>query len=282
MTSILDAICAEKRREVARRKAVRDEAAVATLAAHAAPPRGFARALSAALAVGGYGLIAELKKGSPSGGTIRADFDPQDLARAYAAGGAACLSVLTDQPYFQGCDQHLVAARAAVTLPVLRKDFILEPYQVAEARALGADCILLILAALDDATAGALAARAHGLGMDVLIEIHDRGELERALALDAGLIGINNRNLKTLSVDLRTTEELAPLVPTDRIVVSESGLATPDDLARMAACGARCFLIGSALMRAADVAQATRALLAPTLSTHDQPVDTPPPPPRPR
>lgn len=262
MTDVLDAICAEKRREVERRKAVRAEKAVEAQAARAAPPRGFAAALRRAVDAGRYGLIAELKKGSPSGGTIRADFDPPTLARAYADGGATCLSVLTDQPYFQGSDEYLEAARAAVPLPVLRKDFILEPYQVAESRALGADCILLILAALDDATARALATRAMGYGMDVLFEVHDRAELDRALALDATIIGINNRNLKTLAVDLHTTEELAPRVPADRIVVSESGLKTPSDLARMAAAGARCFLIGEALMRAADVAHATRALLA--------------------
>lgn len=262
MSSKLDEICAEKHREVARRKAVRDQAALEVLAARASPPRGFARALQAALAAGGYGLIAELKKASPSGGVIRADFDPPALARAYADGGAACLSVLTDRPYFQGEDAYLVAARTAVALPVLRKDFILEPYQVAETRALGADCMLLILAALDDRSARDLAARARGFGMDVLVEVHDRAELDRALALDAALIGINNRNLRTLAVALETTERLAPLVPPGPIVVSESGLATPADLARMAAAGARCFLIGSALMREADVAAATRNLLA--------------------
>ncbi len=262
MTDVLDAICAEKRREVERRKAVRAEAAVEASAAGAAPPRGFAAALRRAVDARRYGLIAELKQGSPSGGTIRADFDPPALARAYADGGATCLSVLTDQPYFQGTDDYLEAARAAAPLPVLRKDFILEPYQVAESRALGADCILLILAALDDATARALATKAVGYGMDVLFEVHDRGELDRALVLDAAVIGINNRNLKTLAVDLRTTEELAPRVPAGRIVVSESGLKTPADLARMAAAGARCFLIGEALMRAADVTHATRALLA--------------------
>jgi indole-3-glycerol phosphate synthase len=262
MSSTLDEICAEKRREVARRKAVRDEAALEALAARASPPRGFARALHAALAAGGYGLIAELKKASPSAGVIRADFEPPALARAYADGGATCLSVLTDRPYFQGDDACLLAARTAVTLPVLRKDFIVEPYQVAESRALGADCILLILAALDDRTARDLAARARDFGMDVLVEVHDRAEIDRAVALDPALIGINNRNLRTFAVALETTERLAPLVPPGPIVVSESGLATPADLARMATAGVRCFLIGSALMREADVAAATRKLLA--------------------
>jgi len=263
MTDVLEKICADKRRETARRKLARPLAELEAAARKAPTPRGFAARLKAALAAGGYGLIAEIKRASPSKGLIRADFAPATLARAYAKGGAACLSVLTDEPYFQGKDDDLVAARAAVGLPVLRKDFMLEPYQIAEARALGADCVLLILAALDDATALGLAAAAGSWGMDVLVEVHDADELERAFTLPCQLIGINNRNLKTLSVDVATTEALAPRAPRDRIVVSESGLGSPADLARMARAGVRCFLVGEALMAESDVAAATRALLAP-------------------
>ncbi|HLI11382.1 MAG TPA: indole-3-glycerol phosphate synthase TrpC [Alphaproteobacteria bacterium] len=263
MTDILARICAEKRREIERRKIERPFAAVESAARAASPPRGFACRLAAAVATGRYGLIAEIKRASPSRGLIRSDFDPPALARAYARGGASCLSVLTDAPYFQGKDEDLAAARAAVELPVLRKDFMLDPYQVVEARALGADCILLILAALDDATARSLAALAADYEMDVLAEVHDGAELERALQLPCRLIGINNRNLKTLRVDLATTEELTPQVPDDRLLVCESGLGSPVDLARMAAAGARCFLVGESLMAQADVEAATRNLLAP-------------------
>ena len=259
MSDVLDRICADKRRHVEARKAAQTLADLERLAHAREPVRGFADALSRASS--GFGLVAEIKKASPSKGLIRADFDAPALARAYQAGGATCLSVLTDIPYFQGRDDDLVAAHKAVSLPVLRKDFMLDPYQVAEARALGADCILLIMAALTDGDARALAAAAQQWGMDVLVEVHDAAELDRALALDARLIGINNRNLKTLDVNLATTELLAPRVPADRILVCESGLHTRGDLDRMAAVGARCFLVGETLMRHDDVAQAVRDLL---------------------
>jgi indole-3-glycerol phosphate synthase len=274
MADVLAEICARKREHVAERKRALPAAALRRLAADAAPLRPFAAALEHAVAHGKYGLIAEIKKASPSRGLIRAEFDPAALARAYEAGGATCLSVLTDAPYFQGGDDDLRAARAACTLPVLRKDFIVDPYQVVESRAVGADCILLIVAALDDALAGDLAATAGDLGLDILVEVHDRAELDRALRLDAKLIGINNRDLKTLKVDLHTTEELAPLVPrggmAGRLIVGESGIHDPADLDRLAAAGARCFLVGESLMRAGDVAAATRRLLRiPDLSHTD-------------
>jgi indole-3-glycerol phosphate synthase len=270
MADVLAEICARKREHVAQRKATLTEATLRTRAAAAAPVRPFAAALERAVARGGYGLITEIKKASPSRGLIRADFDPAALARAYEAGGATCLSVLTDAPYFQGSDDDLVAARDACALPVLRKDFILDPYQVVESRALGADCILLIVAALDDALARELAAAARELGLDVLVEVHDHSELGRALRLDAKLIGINNRDLKSLKVDLHTTEELAPLVPPGRLIVGESGISDPGDLDRLAGAGARCFLVGESLMRAADVAAAARRLLRlPDLSHTD-------------
>lgn len=263
MTDILARICEEKRAEVALAKGARPWADVERAAREAAPPRGFIAALERAIAGGRHGLIAEVKRASPSAGLIRPDFDPVALARAYAKGGAAALSVLTDEPYFQGKPEHLVAARAAVELPVLRKDFMLEPYQIAESRAMGADAVLLIMAALEDAQAAELEAAAEAFGMDVLAEVHDLPELERALGLRTKLIGINNRNLKSLKVDLATTEELAKALPAGRLLVSESGVHRPADLARLARVGARCFLIGESLMRQADVEAATRALLAP-------------------
>ena len=265
MSDVLTRINDDKRALVAARKAARplsEVEAAARAANETNPPRGFIRALGAAVEAGRYGLIAEIKKASPSKGLIRADFDPPTLARAYKAGGATCLSVLTDEPYFQGRDEYLVAVRAAVDLPVLRKDFMLDAYQVAEARALGADCILLIMAALDDSQAAELADAARHYGMDVLVEVHDRPELDRALTIDLPLVGVNNRNLKTLSIDLATTEELAPHVPPGRMLVAESGLYSPADLTRMAAVGASCFLVGESLMRQDDVTAATRALLA--------------------
>jgi indole-3-glycerol phosphate synthase len=261
VSDVLAQICDRKRQHVKERKRLMPEATLLKRLDNAPPPRGFAAELERKSASGGYGLIAEIKKASPSKGLIRADFDPPALAGAYAAGGATCLSVLTDEPYFQGRDDYLIAARKAVPLPVLRKDFIIDQYQVIESRVLGADCILLIMACLNDATAYELAAEAQGHGMDVLVEVHDRAELHRALKLDTRLIGINNRDLKTLKVDLKTAETLAPLVPKDRIVVGESGLNTPNDLDRLAAAGARCFLVGESLMREKDVAAATRRLL---------------------
>ena len=261
-TNVLTEICDRKREHVAARKRVMPLPTLLKRIDNAPPPRGFADALTRRVGDEGYGLIAEIKKASPSKGLIRADFDPPSLARAYLAGGATCLSVLTDEPYFQGSDDYLVAARGAVKLPVLRKDFMVDPYQVVEARAIGADCILLIMAALDDAQAAELERTALDLGLDVLVEVHDRAELDRALRLTTGMIGINNRNLKTLRTDLATTVELAAALPPDRLAVSESGLQSPADLARMASNGARCFLVGESLLRHADIAAATRALLA--------------------
>ncbi len=263
MGDILAEICAVKRDHVKACMARRPLREVIIAANDAGPPRGFHAALAGAREAGGYGLIAEIKRASPSAGLIRADFAPEDLAGAYERGGATCLSVLTDVAYFQGSDDDLVTARGASALPVLRKDFMVDPYQIAESRALGADAVLLILAALEDAMAREMEERARSFGMDVLIEVHDEGELSRALELSSKLIGINNRNLKTLVTDLATTEALASKVPEDRLVVSESGLHDGQDLARMAAAGVTSFLIGESLMRQGDVEAATRAILAP-------------------
>ena len=261
MSDALARICADTRIETARRKALHPIAEMERAAAAQPPPRGFAQALDAAVAAGRFALIAEIKKASPSGGLIRPDFDPPALAEAYRAGGATCLSVLTDAPYFQGQEADLRAARAAVPMPAIRKDFMLDPWQIVESRAMGADCVLLILACLTDAEASELERVATSLGMDVLAEVHDGEELDRALKLHTRLIGINNRNLKTLKTDIATTEVLAPLVPSNRVVVGESGLKTHDDLTRLARIGVMRFLVGESLMRQDDVAAATRALL---------------------
>lgn len=261
MKNILDQICADKREYLRERKRLNPMSEVYAAAKRATPPRGFSDRLREAVAAGKYGLIAEIKRASPSKGLIRDDFNPASLASAYMAGGATCLSVLTDYPYFQGKNSYLVAARSAVKLPVLRKDFILDPYQVVESRAIGADCVLLILSALDSGEASELAATAADFDMDVLVEVHDRDEMTRALELNASMIGINNRNLKTLEVDLGTTESLARDIPKDRLIVSESGFSKPSDLARTSALGVNCFLIGESLMRESDVEAATSTLL---------------------
>jgi len=257
MSNVLERILAYKRDEVAARKAAKPWAVIEAEARAQTDVRGFARALEARSPA----LIGEIKKASPSKGLIRADFDPPALARAYEDGGAACLSVLTDAPYFQGAEAYLVAARAACGLPVLRKDFMLDPWQVAESRALGADAVLIIMAAVDNVCAGELAACARTHTMDALIEVHDETELDRALALDARLIGVNNRSLSTFETNLATTERLAPRIPADRLLVSESGLNTHDDILRLSKAGARAFLVGESLMRQQDVAAATRTLL---------------------
>jgi indole-3-glycerol phosphate synthase len=260
MSDVLKRICDEKREEVERRKARTPLSQLVEAAEKVSAPRGFALALRKASSVG-YGLIAEVKRASPSKGLIRPDFNPASLARAYERGGATCISVLTDTPYFQGADDHLCAARAAVELPVLRKDFMVDPYQIVESRALGADCILLIMAALTDDEAADLEKLAMTQGMDVLVEIHSEAELERALKLKSSLMGINNRDLRTLKTDTATALELAPKVPDNRLVVAESGLYTREDLDSMASAGARCFLIGESLMRQDDVEAAVSTLL---------------------
>jgi len=263
--TILDDIATYKRKEIARAKREVSESDIETCARNANPPRGFRAALMTARETGRYGLIAEIKKASPSKGLIRADFDPAALARAYGEGGAACLSVLTDAPSFQGAPDHLKAARGASTLPVLRKDFLFDSYQVAEARAWGADCVLIILAALADEDARVLLEAARRWRIDALVEIHDEDERERALAMGADLIGINNRNLKTFVSDTAVTVRLAPEIPEPVLVVAESGLTSREDLRRLADVGVTTFLIGESLMRAPDVAAATRALLRATV-----------------
>ena len=262
MSDVLAKIADYKREEVAARKAGRSAADVESAARLASPPRGFRRALERAHAPGKLALIAEIKKASPSKGLIREDFDPPVLARAYETGGAACLSVLTDGPSFQGADAFLTAAREAVALPALRKEFLVDPWQVAESRALGADAILVILAMVDDAVAGELMAEAARLGMDALVEVHDEAEMARAGQLGAKLVGVNNRNLRTFETDLAVTERLADAAPADALLVTESGIFTALDVTRLERAGARAMLVGESLMRQADVIAATRALLA--------------------
>lgn len=260
MTDKLQEICDSKRAEVAERKARASLTDLDARAVTQSAPRGFRAALEAK-AANGFALIAEIKKASPSKGLIREDFHPEEHARAYQHGGAACLSVLTDAPYFQGHEDYLIAARAACDLPVLRKDFMVDPWQVAEARAIGADAILIIVAALEDAQMAEIEAAAIERGMDVLVEVHNEEEVERAARLHSRLIGVNNRDLKRFVTDLATTERLAPLMPAGTLLVSESGINSHADLVRLSACGARTFLVGESLMRQSDVTTATRALL---------------------
>ncbi|MDP9128364.1 MAG: indole-3-glycerol phosphate synthase TrpC [Pseudomonadota bacterium] len=260
---MLAKICAETLTKVERAKAETPFADMDRKARNIPPCRGFAERLHNRVVAGEVALIAEIKKASPSAGVLRTDFNSPELARVYEAAGATCLSVLTDGPFFDGRNEDLIEARAASTLPVLRKDFMLDIWQVAEARIIGADCILLIMAALDDKAALELHRTATGYGMDVLVEVHDKDELLRALLLPSGLIGINNRNLKTLKTDLATTEHLAPHVPKGRVLVSESGISGPADIARMRQCGAHCFLVGESLLKETDVAAATKKLISP-------------------
>jgi indole-3-glycerol phosphate synthase len=266
MSDTLQAICDLRRKRVTQRKAELSLADVEAFARKAGPVRPFAKALQAKVDAGQYALIAEIKKASPSAGLIRADFNPSILAQLYERGGAACLSVLTEEDHFQGRDEYVNSARLVTSLPILRKDFMVDTYQVAEARAIRADCILIILAAVDDKLAADLEAAATHYGMDAILEVHDAPELDRALKLKSPLIGVNNRNLKTLVTDLATTEQLARLIPKDRVLIAESGLKSNVDLARMAKVGAKRFLIGESLMKQADVEAATRAILGAELA----------------
>ena len=261
MIDVLDKICEEKRKHVAQKKATRSLNEVKNDCEFISKPLGFVNALKQASKTG-YGLIAEIKRSSPSKGLVRQNFDSKILAKGYKAGGATCISVLTDTPYFDGCDEHFMEAKEAVDLPILRKDFMLEPYQIHESRAMGADCVLLIMAALSKDEASELEDIAISYGMDVLLEVHNQSELEQAFTLRSPMIGINNRNLKTLKTDVETTKELASMVPESKLLVSESGLYSPDDLAEMAKVGARCFLIGESLMRQDNVTTAVQILLS--------------------
>ena len=261
MSDILEKIAAYKREDVAARKRARSYTELEGAAFAASKPRGFKRALERAHATGRLALIAEIKRASPSKGLIRADFDPPTLARAYEAGGAACLSVLTDAPSFQGADSYLTAAREACALPCIRKEFLVDGWQVAESRALGADAILVILAMVEDSLAAELMSEADRFGLDALVEVHDEAEMARAAALGATLVGVNNRDLRTFEIDLAITEKLAALAPANALLVTESGVFTPADAARLEACGAKAMLVGESLMRQADVTAATKALL---------------------